>query len=1306
MEESFYKAIINKSPTGYAYHRIVLNDEGNPCDFEFIEVNPEFEKIIGFKAIEIVGKRATEVLPGIKAAPFDWIATFGNVALHGGKAELEQYSEILNQWLRVKVFSPEKNYFITLLSDISKEIRQVSLVEEFFKISLDLMSISDANGNFIRINKEWESTLGYTNDEMESQNFLGFVHPDDLEETVKAIQALTEQKPILNFVNRFRHKDGSYRYMEWRSRPHGEYIYSAARDITDKVEESKCLERMISSSEEFLETSSHINYQRIADTVLSLSGAKYVAFSLYEKDGSSFTTVSISGAPEDIRRAGEVIGVNLVGKKWPREIISNKIIQGQILTEFKDLADLAGDILLKPLMYDVSEIFDVGQVVVAKIAQDHGMQGTFTIMMPRGKRFLHGGFISIYSRQVALLIDRILAEEALRGNESMLKEAQSIARLGRWELDHASGLISFSDGANEIFEPDVEAHQMDAKWFLGYVHPDDYRKVCDSDAFHQSTGQPYEMVFRIISPKGQLKWIHEIGQTHMDEQGKPIRTVGTVQDVTSLKEYEVKIERLLRENETIFNSTQDALFFVQVEKGPCFVYIKNNISHQEKTGIFLQQLRGKTPQELFGDEVGQAIHQNFVRCIREGKSIFYEETLHLPSGIRIWETTLTPVYENGQPLYIVGSSLDITERKASVERVLNDLKRNEIMVNILKRSIESEQEYLDYALNQAIELTESKYGYIYLYDEEERILRLNSWSIDVMEQCKVVEPQTAYKLELTGIWGETVRQRKAIVVNDFEAPNTLKKGYPEGHVKLTRFLSIPIFEDEKILGVVGVANKKKEYNDQDIFQLTILMRNAWVAVQRKRSEVLLKQEKELFKTTLLSIGDGILAVDHAGKVSLMNHVAQHLTGWRQEDAVGKDFNEIFAIIDDKTPEKCENPIQKVIQTGKMIDSSNHTMLLTKDGTRRPIADSAAPIIGENGNVTGVVMAFRDVTVEKQKIEVIEFMSYHDLLTGLFNRAFFEEELKRLNTKRNLPLTIVMADVNGLKLTNDAFGHAVGDKLLQLASDAMRNGCREDDIIARIGGDEFAILLPQTDGENAEKIVDRIRENCSKAGIGAVVLSISFGWESKVFIEEDIYDIQKKAEDRMYRRKLFESPMMRWKTIDAITQTLYETHKGEEKHSKRVRHLCELMGKQLSLGERELKELTNAGRLHDIGKIAIDRSILNTTELLNDEEWREIKRHPEIGYRILSSVSELSDVAQSVLAHHERWDGKGYPKMLKETQIPLNARIISLAVAYDVMTEGTYRPVLSKEKALEQIRLNAGTQFDPELAKMFINIFSK
>lgn len=472
--------------------------------------------------------------------------------------------------------------------------------------------------------------------------------------------------------------------------------------------------------------------------------------------------------------------------------------------------------------------------------------------------------------------------------------------------------------------------------------------------------------------------------------------------------------------------------------------------------------------------------------------------------------------------------------------------------------------------------------------------------------------------------------------------------------------------------------------------------------ERKAMEYQLYNEKEQFKTTLISIGDGVISTDTQGNVLIMNKVSEQLTGWTQAEAIGQPIETVFQIVNEFTKIKCENPVAKVLATEGIIELANHTLLISKDGVERPIEDSAAPIIDESGNLSGVVLVFRDFTEKKKNHDEIKYLSFHDHLTGLYNRRFYEEELARLDTSRNWPLTIVMGDVNGLKLINDSFGHGTGDQLLIKTAATITNGCRADDIIARMGGDEFVMLFPKTDAFEASQLIKRIKTLLKKERVEGMEISISFGYETKTSSLDDIEEIIKKAEDAMYHNKLFEGPSIKGRVIDNIIDALNHKSSREEVHSRHVSLLCEKMGEILGLEELKIKELKAFGLLHDIGKIAISDKILNKPGKLTDNEWIEMKNHAEIGYRILSTNNDMTEIAEYVLAHHERWDGTGYPKGLRGQEIPLLSRICAIADAYDAMiSERSYKSSLPVEVVLAELRNNAGTQFDPELVQVFI-----
>lgn len=419
-----------------------------------------------------------------------------------------------------------------------------------------------------------------------------------------------------------------------------------------------------------------------------------------------------------------------------------------------------------------------------------------------------------------------------------------------------------------------------------------------------------------------------------------------------------------------------------------------------------------------------------------------------------------------------------------------------------------------------------------------------------------------------------------------------------------------------------------------------------------------------------------------------------LTGLKKDEIMGKYFHEIHKNMEADNMDK----LYHTVKTGEPTRYERHqiqTSYYYEVIAYRPKKNQLAIIVN-------------DITKRKQAEDRLQHLSYHDQLTQLYNRRYFEEELVRLDRKEHYPLMITIADINGLKLINDSFGHSIGDEYIKRVAKVLLKGVRKKDIVCRLAGDEFIILSPNTELETIKNIVSHIKELARNESINSVDISISFGYGAKYSEEESVIDVFKRAEDFMYKKKLVESPSMRGKTIYTIMAALHEKNPREEQHSHRVSELCEKMGLALDLQEDEIKELRTVGMLHDIGKVAIEEGILNKNDKLNENEWEEIKRHPEIGYRILSTVNELSEMAEYVLAHHERWDGRGYPKGLKGEEIPIQSRIIAIADAYDAMiSERSYRKALSKEYAINELKQGAGSQFCPYCVNVMIeNVLNK
>ena len=893
MPENFYKQLIEKSPLGFAYHKIVCDAAGKPCDYEFIEVNTAFENLTGLKGSKIIGKRVTKVLPGIAKDEFDWIGYYGDVAINGSEKEFEQYSEDLKKWYHVSVYSPAQFYFITLFVDTTKEKLQLSALKDMALLSEE----------FLQMN------------EME------------------------------------------------------------------------------------------LNYQKVTDDFLKISGAKYAVFNLFDEEGESFSTKAISGNKGVIKKAADILGYKIEGKKWDKDPVRDEKIKEHTVTRFDSINVLTSGIIPKSIITLLENTFKVGQVVLVKITKNNVMLGDFTLIMAKGELFDRESVAKLYSRQLGLVIERTRAQaEIIEANENFRQMFNT--------TPDASIITRISDGL-----------------------------------------------------------IVNVNEGFTDMSGF------TPEEAIGKSTLELKLYKYPEERQTLVNELKEKGYF----KTDATVFRRKDGS--EFTGLFSSRI------------------------------FMLNGVNHVSSNIH-----------------------DISHRKQ--------------MEDALRES-----------------------------EEKHRLLTEN--------------------------------------VSD-------------------------------VIWIFSMDEERFTYVSPSVFNL--------------RGFTAEEAMKENFKMSLTPESYNVF----------MNAVS----GYTKRAFNDPDANYTFRI-----------EVQQPCKNGSLVW----------------VEMSAKFRYGFNRNLE-IVGASRNIEDRKKAEEGINFLSDHDQLTGLYNRRYFDNAMKNLDDEKFFPLTLIMADVNGLKLTNDIYGHKVGDLLLEKVAAIIKKECRADDIVARIGGDEFVIFLPETDAKHADIIIDRINKAIEKEKIENFILSLSMGYSIKINSSDDMDEVFKKAEDEMYKQKLAESSNMKNKTIDLIMHTLYEKNNREMLHSKRVSDISEAIASKIdAVGEEGVSRIRMAALLHDIGKIGVKEDILDNSAKLTSIQRAEIERHSEIGYRILSSVNELSEIAEFVLEHHERWDGKGYPRGLKGKNITLPARIIAVADAYDDMTSDDlrYKKKLSEAEAIAEIKKHAGKQFDPEVARVFV-----
>lgn len=468
--------------------------------------------------------------------------------------------------------------------------------------------------------------------------------------------------------------------------------------------------------------------------------------------------------------------------------------------------------------------------------------------------------------------------------------------------------------------------------------------------------------------------------------------------------------------------------------------------------------------------------------------------------------------------------------------------------------------------------------------------------------------------------------------------------------------------------------------------------------ERIKAEEELKASEEKLRAIFSSSPDAMAMLDTIGVIyECNNEMMKMFSISSRKDVIGRN---VFEFIDASDHDKIRY-LRNLVVNEKTIRNMEFNLTLPP-GKLVAVEISLNFIDRPIGHTKNIVVVLKDITDRKKIESEIKYLSYHDKLTGLYNRAFFEAEIERLDTQRQLPVSLIIGDLNGLKLTNDIFGHTEGDKLLQKVAKIVKDSCRNEDIVARWGGDEFAVILPKTENRKVIEICDRILETCEKAENDKIPPSIALGYATKESQDMDIQQLLKEAENWMYRHKLLDNRSSRNSIIASLEKTLFERNYETEEHAQRIRKISVHLGKALGLSSKELDQLNLLSILHDIGKIAVPDTILTKPGKLTPLEWEEMKKHTEVGYRIARSSYELEHIAEYILSHHERWDGDGYPRGLKGKDIPRLSRILSVVDAYDVMTHSRpYKEAMSQRDALDEIRRCSGSQFDPEISLIFL-----
>ncbi len=787
-------------------------------------------------------------------------------------------------------------------------------------------------------------------------------------------------------------------------------------------------------------------------------------------------------------------------------------------------------------------------------------------------------------------------------------------------------------------------------------------------------------------PDGSREWKKE-----------EISLLKIVTDTISAATIKGYTDKELQNREEMFRSISENAFDMITLIG-----INGNFIYCNKSYV---SILGYDPTELIGTYAFDLIHpadkNKAIQLFREGiekKRGFATLLLRIicNDGSFRWVEHRVKLLFNvdDQPEKILILARDVTDSKISEDQLI--LQRN----LGLKLSATSDlNEALDYCLEAALKLSSMDSGGIYLFDKSTGYLELNCYrglSTDFYKsrsslapdssQVNIVRTGKPYYIENVG----TIPENEAVI----------KEG-------LTAIAVIPVKYENEIVGCINVASHSlNSIPPSTRLTLETIVAQIGSAIGRIQAEQRHKESVKKYQTLVSNVPGIIFSceMDEGLTMRYLSGDFEELTGYKVSDFVDskeKTYNSIIY------PEDREY-VYNTIMSCDINDQPYHVRyrITTADGRLRWFRESGRLVLGNNNSnrlIDGVII---DITDLKSYEEQLRYLSLHDQLTGLYNRTFFETEMDRLENSREYPISVISTDLDGLKLINDTMGHHSGDRLLKAAGDLLHKSLRSSDMLARIGGDEYAALLPNTDHKTSEKIAKRIRNNIARHNSENpdMPISLSLGLATAADNEAPLQAIFKMADDLMYRDKLYSSYSVRNKVVNSLMTALAERDYITEGHAARLQEICMMLGEKLNLNSSQLSDLALLSQVHDLGKVGIPDKILFKPGKLEDDEWEVMKMHLEKGYRIALSSHELSSIADLVLKHHERWDGKGYPLGLKGEEIPLLCRILSVVDAFDAMThDRPYQVAVSDREALAELKRFAGKQFDPHIVDLFIQL---
>ncbi len=618
----------------------------------------------------------------------------------------------------------------------------------------------------------------------------------------------------------------------------------------------------------------------------------------------------------------------------------------------------------------------------------------------------------------------------------------------------------------------------------------------------------------------------------------------------------------------------------------------------------------------------------------------------------------------------------------------------ETVIGLMHRK--NPNELLSMIVADATRLVGTEHGFIYILDESGKSFqRTHGRGIYAEDIGRKIAANK-------GIVGMVRRTGQPAIINDYaewKSHNSDSVQFDE----LKAVLQIPLKSESQVIGTIGLAycDCGRTFGADEVATLSRFAEVASIALDNANllnaysHELLERRTVETSLQAMINaIPDTMFILNRDGTFLDCN-TGKGFFNFPRTFFIGKNVDQLFpsAIAASLRFNVC-----RAIETGEL----QLFEYLLPAGGKIEYYETRVAVSGPDQ----ALVICRNVTDRKRMEDQVKHLSLHDALTDCYNRTFFEEEMRRLEKQRDSQVGLLMCDVDGLKIINDSLGHDAGDEILKSVADILRASFRSGDIISRIGGDEFVVLITSNSVKLMESACRRIKKRIADYNAKRPILPISLSTGFAVSRESpvDMNALFKEADNNMYREKLHQKNSARSAIVQGLIKALEMRDFITEGHGERMQNLIETFARALELPEHSLPDLRLLAHFHDIGKVGIPDSILFKPSPLTLDEWIIMRQHCEIGNRIASSTPDLAPIANWILKHQEWWNGKGYPLGLCGEYIPLECRILSIVDAFDAMTsDRPYRKATDPNTAATELRRCAGTQFDPQLVDKFTTL---